>query len=354
MGKFFLLFSIVMTIIMVIQFYSPSGAWINKAPGGIEGEGIMGAKGRNRPPGTFSFITGIASFYPIVTAFLLTGLLRIKFFKTWLMYLIAGSLVTAMFVSISRLTFLSCLIVSLTALASLVFMKVKSNRIFAIIAGVGLLLLILPSFDFFNDGVATFGERWNSATDMQEGKEASSLLARYLTNFTSITRALENASFFGSGIGSGSNVGSKFLTGAIGFSMGESEWEKIVFELGPILGLSYIAYRIILFFSVAIIAFKALKITKNPLPVLLFSATGLLLLNGQWSPPTIQGFATFGAGMTLASCKIPKKRQNKKTPSTRKGPQLVDAKDNHPKPPPPPKTRKNISLPSIKKRQIPE
>jgi hypothetical protein len=308
-GKFLLLCSIGMTALLVMQFYAPSGSWVNRAPGGIEGEGIMGAKGRNRPPGTFSFVTGVASFYPVVTAFLLTGFLRIRFFGTALMLAVAAAVVTAMFVSISRLTFLSCLVVAGACVISLAYMRVKSRALMTLAVGSGFLILLLPSLGFFREGMATFEERWTRASDMEEGAEAQSLAKRYATNFTTVQYALAEADFFGKGVGVGSNMGSKFLTGSVGFSMGEHEWEKIVHELGPLLGLAYIGLRISLFLSIGWTSFSALRNQKNPLPFLLFAATGLLLLNGQWGPPTIQGFATLGAGLSLAACRLPPKKQ---------------------------------------------
>jgi hypothetical protein len=39
------------------------------------------------------------------------------------------------------------------------------------------------------------------------------------------------------------------------------------------------------------------------LPILIFAAVGLLVLNGQWGVPTTLGFAIFGSGMTLAACR---------------------------------------------------
>jgi hypothetical protein len=36
--------------------------------------------------------------------------------------------------------------------------------------------------------------------------------------------------------------------------------------------------------------------------MILFSAVGLLIINGQWGVPTNLGFMTLGAGLTLAAC----------------------------------------------------
>jgi hypothetical protein len=53
--------------------------------------------------------------------------------------------------------------------------------------------------------------------------------------------------------------------------------------------------------AVARRAFQAFH-RGNILPMLIFSACGLTILNGQWGVPTTLGFAIFGAGLTLAAC----------------------------------------------------
>ena len=73
------------TMLLVAQFYSPQEAWVNKGVGdSLEGAGFTGALDRFRPPGTFSFITGPAALYPILTACWFVLALARKL-PTWLM-----------------------------------------------------------------------------------------------------------------------------------------------------------------------------------------------------------------------------------------------------------------------------
>ena len=339
-GRFLLIVSIGMTVIMVLQFYSSPNSFINRAPGGIEGEGIMGAKGRFRPPGTFSFITGIASFYPLVVAFLSFSYLRYKILKNLWLLVITGSALTAMFVSISRLTFLSCVLVAAAAVFTMLFVKIHSKRIGTILMVAMVMTLVLPYFGFFNEGVDTFEERWDRATDTQDGK-VTGISGRFFDSFLIVRFAYAEAPLLGGGIGAGSNVGAKFLNQSKNFTMGEGEWQKSVNELGPILGTAFLLYRIALFLTILTAAFRALTKQKNQLPMLLFAATGILLLNGQWGQPTILGFSAFGAGLVLAACNVPKrkkilrKRTTPKTPPSE--PQSEQRATQKPLPPPPPK-----------------
>ena len=59
LGKATLWIAIPMTFLLVLQFYSPQSAWVNRGVGGDEnGAGFGGALGYFRPPGTFSFTNG--------------------------------------------------------------------------------------------------------------------------------------------------------------------------------------------------------------------------------------------------------------------------------------------------------
>ena len=69
--RFFLYISIPMTVLVVIQFYSPPAAWVNIGVGG-EGTAGFGAVGNFMlPPGVFSFTAGYVAFQGIVVCILL-------------------------------------------------------------------------------------------------------------------------------------------------------------------------------------------------------------------------------------------------------------------------------------------
>ena len=66
MLRFFLYLSVPMTLLVVVQFYSPDTAWVNIGVGGEGTAGFGGAMGYMRPPGTFSFTSGYVAFQGIV------------------------------------------------------------------------------------------------------------------------------------------------------------------------------------------------------------------------------------------------------------------------------------------------
>ena len=62
--------------------------------------------------------------------------------------------------------------------------------------------------------------------------------------------------------------------------------------------------RIAIVIALGLCAIRALR-EENPLPTMLFCAVFPAVLSGQFGVPTILGFATFGAGLCLASANLP-------------------------------------------------
>ena len=61
-AKVMLLVAIPMTLLLGFQHYLPQTHWVNLGVGGTGSAGFGGALGRFRPPGTFSFISGVSMF----------------------------------------------------------------------------------------------------------------------------------------------------------------------------------------------------------------------------------------------------------------------------------------------------
>jgi hypothetical protein len=71
MGIVILYISIPMSILIGFQFFSPQNAWVNKGIGDSIGGGFSGAMGYLRPPGTFSFTSGVTSYFSLVAVFVM-------------------------------------------------------------------------------------------------------------------------------------------------------------------------------------------------------------------------------------------------------------------------------------------
>jgi hypothetical protein len=85
------------------------------------------------------------------------------------------------------------------------------------------------------------------------------------------------------------------------FSLAEEEWGKILLELGPLLGIAFIVFRIVLTAWLGLCAWRALRQHHDALPLLIFASTAQAVVQGQWAPPTVLGFAVLGSGLLLGA-----------------------------------------------------
>jgi hypothetical protein len=300
LGAFLLVTAIPMTLIMVRQFDSPMNAWINRGVGHDEVGQLFGADGRIRPPGLFAFITGPQLFFPLCAAFFfdeISGAKRLP----WYLLIAAGlAIALALPVSISRTVMLGSGLVALAFVVALPFISAR----FSALARPLLLLLVvaagLSQLPVFREGLAVFMMRWDSAEDVP-GTAWTSVMNRTVNGFTNPYYFMKAAPFLGHGIGTGSNVGARLTTGEVGFLLAEEEWGKVLLELGPVLGAAFILLRLVLTCWLGLQAWRALREQRNALPLLIFAATAMTVLQGQWAPPTVLGFAVIGAGLLLGA-----------------------------------------------------
>ena len=306
LGWFVLLAAIPMTIIMVAQFRSPIDAFINRGVGGDETGGqIYGALGRIRPPGAFSFITGPMVFFPLAAAFFLHEVGATKGWR-WFLTLVCGlAIIVAMPVSISRGTAINTGLVGIAFVLCLLSMGLLNMTFVRAGLATVALLVALAFLPVFQEGMEAFLDRWDTAAAEVEGDAWGSLTTRVTAGFISPFYYIEHAPFFGQGIGVGSNVGARLLAGQVGFLLAEDEWGKILLELGPLLGLAFILFRVVLTIYLFWVALRALRTYRDPLPMLLCVGTAPAVLLHQWAPPTLLGFSVFGAGLLLASVNYP-------------------------------------------------
>jgi hypothetical protein len=143
--------------------------------------------------------------------------------------------------------------------------------------------------------------RWDTAGGSGEGAAWDSVIDRTVNGFTNPAYFIRVAPFLGHGIGTGSNVGARLTSGTVGFMLAEEEWGKVLLELGPVIGSAFILFRIVLTGRLGWLAWRALRENRNVLPLLIFAAVALAVLQGQWGPPTVLGFAVAGAGLLLGA-----------------------------------------------------
>lgn len=307
MGQFLLWLSIPMTVLIVIQFYSPQTAWVNLGVGGEGTAGFGGAMGYMRPPGTFSFTSGYVAFQGVVGCLLIYYLVmndtlpEAYRFSTWVLILLAACYLLTIPMSISRTHFFqTSLFLLFLGVAAVRKAKLK-NRFLKFMA-VALVAVVVLSFTGIADtGIEAFTARFDGANKAEGGMEGV-VGNRY---FGGLWRGLMGFDIpvFGYGLGLGTNVGARLMGGnmySFGFNA-ENEWERIVGECGLIIGWVIIGVRLFLSLKLWRLAYRLLIKKYDLLPWMLSAGMMLTVPQGQLSIPTNLGFCILLGGFTLAA-----------------------------------------------------
>lgn len=295
-GRTILIFTLPITLLMVAQYFAGERSWLNVGAGGELDSQLRGALGRVRPAGPFSFTTGPALWFPIATAFAIHGWLHRGSYPRWLLAAATGAIVISIPISISRTLMFSVLIVAV--MGGFALMRTPS-RILSLLVPLAL-ITILGNTIGGGEITESFNQRWVESTS--SGIQTS-IIDRFFGTYLESLDMVAHTPLWGLGIGMGSNVGAHFAFGEMGFHLAESEWSKIILELGPILGWGFILFRCWLTLKVFFTGLNGFYRHGDSLPWLLAGSAMLPVLSGQWAPPTILGFAVFSAGLTLTSAK---------------------------------------------------
>lgn len=289
-----------MTIILIIQFYSPQSAWINRGVGNdIEGSGFGGALGFFRSSGTFSFINGLSLFYGLASAYTFYFIIEPQYLKKSILFLCIISILLSIPFTISRTVFFQN-ILSLIFLFVVLLRKPRFfKKLLTIFFFSCLVVLLFSDIKYVTTAVEAFMSRFENANET-EGGVKDSLLNR--TFGTSLDMILSNdLTFFGEGIGKYSNVGIQKFN-IKNYKVADFEWIKILTEMGMIFGFVFLFFRIKILFSFFLQTRKRIK-ENDCLPWMLFSFGSVIIMQGQLSQPTSLGFFTLISGLMIASLK---------------------------------------------------
>lgn len=300
-GKFIVLITIPMTVLIIAQFYSPQSAWINRSVGGESGGGFSGALNFFRPPGTFSFTNGNTLFYSLSACFIISFWFKIKHINRIVLMAASVSLLLAIPYSISRGLMFQVII---SLLFAIVYSLSKPKYLKGVIVATAVLItcIFLLSFtSYFTTATEVFTSRFENANRVEGGLNGV-LLDRFLGGLIGAIKLSSQQPFFGYGLGMGTNVGAMILSGGRFFLISEGEWGRIIGEIGPIFGLIIIFFRLKLAFNLFINSLLKLK-DDIILPWLLTSFAALSIAQAGWAQPTSLGFCVLLTGFTLASLK---------------------------------------------------
>ncbi len=272
--------------------------------------------GRIRPSGSFTSNVGLKELIPSTFALLLAALLlpngMRKMRTPWLMAAAAAT-ATCLALSSSRAAFVHFALVVLAALLLGLVTQVTAIRgralsipIALVVAGAVLYPLVFPE---------ALGLILNRVSEAAAATGGSSLgiLDRALAETVGFIDFLDHTPLIGYGLGLGGN-GRTYLGSSDPALMAkvaaESDWSRHIVDLGSIVGVLFIMYRIAFTISLLFSSLKAARQSSNPLPLLLFGYVGIGLFYGQLTGHgTVGGFIWLYLGLCMASCRIALERR---------------------------------------------
>jgi hypothetical protein len=298
-GWWSLLLLVPMSLLMVAQFRAAPDALLNRTASG-EGEMMTAALGKVRTAATFSFVVGVVAYFALATGFLVWAALRRGVYKNWVLFAAGIALLIGIAVSGSRSVVGACAVVVSSLLLVLFLRPGAVNRFGQTLLVTVVLGFIVTQTPVFQEGLNVLTTRFSDVAEAEEQSITVGLISRVFEGFSEGVHVFPHAPFFGYGLGIGTNAGAKFLTGQNIFLLSEGEWARMLLESGPVLGLAFLLWRCGVTVRIGLLCVQSVR-RGNVLPLLLFSSSGLPLMNGQFGPPTILGFAVFTTGLALAA-----------------------------------------------------
>lgn len=290
-----------LTALEVAQYLAPADSILNV--GAYAGASQIFYSGAHvRASGTFSYVVGPISFGPLAAAFISYGLASGKFVQKWLLWPAAFALLLSIPVIGARtLVFELAGVLACVGIGAL-FGVSQFARSLRIIAPILIMALLVSRLPIFSEAANTMTTRFAEASS-NEGDVEQSLIGRTLLPITErIEETDYGSNWMGMGMGHGAAAMSKVLIGATVFLAGEDEFSREMYEFGPLLGVAFMLFRIILGLM---IFFKALSRARDydPLALLLIPLVFSTLYVGVLEQPTDQGFLVIALAFSLAALK---------------------------------------------------
>ncbi len=300
MGYVILSANILMTIIVYLQFISPQSAFINLGLGGEGSAGFSGSMGYFRPSGTFSFITGLAAFYIMVSVFVFYFWLSKEPVSKILLIASTVALIFSLPFTVSRTAVGGVVLVGIFAIiGSGASLKKLSKIVFTVFILFLLFSILQKTTSIFNLGTEVFMSRVDTASEQSGGFQESFIL-RAVAGFVDPIVNLMKLPLFVGNLGMGTNAGAQMLSGTTKFLIAEDELSRLAGEQGLILGGGIILLRLVLALSLFLKSIK-LPMEEKLLPMIFCGTALFSLTQGQWAQPSLLGYSIIVAGLLLAS-----------------------------------------------------
>lgn len=304
-GKTVLYISVLMFIIITLQYFSPKTALINIGTGGQGTASFSGITGYMRPSGTFSFITGLIEFELLVGLYIFYYLynnnnIDDKYrFNNALLAILITIYFFSLVLCLSRTIVFEILFMFIVMAAYMILSREKLDKIIYICLFITVSFYFLSYIDSFKLAFDNVFIRFENASRSEGDVIEGSLGNRYFGSFYRAFFDTQNYSnkeipFFGFGLGIGTKVGEIILgIRQIGrpFAYAEEEWSRIICEMGLLLGGFFLlGIRLLYPIYLVIKAFKYIKRRKDIFLYISIFPFLIYIINGQWYVPTTIGF----------------------------------------------------------------
>jgi len=296
LGKAFMFTAMGMLILVFIQFQSNAYSFINKAI--LEGDKhLPSALGKIRPSGTFSFVTGLCEFSSVAVAYIIYGILEMKY-KPVFLSAAAISLGGIVAFSGSRTMILFMIFLAILAFSASRLEKMVQERFKKLVLISSVVFLVLFSVPDTNYGIEVITSRFIKAS--QSESQEQGVFSRYFRSWYVFTMNMNDIFPFGKGLGMGTAAATKVVAGEHDNMLAEEEWPKVLLENGIILGILYLLLRFSIAFYLLRESIRDAR-KRNILPLLLMGLAVPLLVNAQLGQSTSLGFTILSSGVALAA-----------------------------------------------------
>lgn len=323
--------AIPIAVLVFFQFFSPQGAAINVGSSSDENlqfRGLSTTAERTRPMGTFASGAAqqqfVATAWAIALALIISAGSRRKV-SLGLLIPASAAVLVCIGLSGSRGTMLQCGLSVGFALMVGVVGRGGALKGRAMVLTVGLLAaavllypLVLP------EGYAAFSERWNAADKAESKTFALGVFGRALYGLIDFVYLFDLVPLLGYGLGYGSNASITLkaeVDGVMPGFLAESDFTRHMVDLGPVLGMLYIAFRVTLTAWLTAMVLRVTRVVPDPMPLVLLSFVAVVVSHGQVTGQgTINVYAWLFAGVLIAACNTAGEAQQRMAPRTSKAP----------------------------------
>lgn len=288
------------SVLACLQYLSPPSALVNRALAADLDTATYVAHGIVRPYGTFAYTSGHVLYVAVSIAMLAAAWLMRRQMRLplWLLLPASAAIMVMALTTGSRSTWFLLAHTGLCLGAVALSGRRRRHDLRAL--GFGMLMALGATLLY----ASVLAPAYRAMLVRQETavRQEGSTIARALSIATHAFEIMDRAPIAGAGLGSGILGAVAARAGERHFALAEGEWDRIVLELGPVLGLLWIGLRIALVTWLLGRALVANHARGSPAGLLLFGVVGPHLLVGQITM-SAEGamFAWLFVGLLLAA-----------------------------------------------------